>query len=266
MLWVVQKDLFIENKRGALLETLSRLDIPYIQVSVSQNTITPDIPDDTVPIITNGSIMLSNIARARNWSPGSLFNDNFSYSVWAPQYNNLLLNKDATFSTLGEADFASDQLFVRPVLDTKTFNGKVFTRKDFLELQTASLKGDTRAPKTDTPIVLAPPKTIGQEHRHYIVDGRVVTSSRYKLSGQPNFKEGADDAVLEVVNQAISVWQPARAFVLDTYIAGDEIGIVEIGGICHAGLYEANLMKLVDALDTMPLDTTLEVHGAKRKM
>lgn len=266
MLWIVQENLFIENKRGALLETLSRLDIPYIQVNVSKNTITPDIPDDSVPMITNGSIMLSKIAQARNWSPGSLFNDNFSYEMWAPQYNSLLLNKDAVFSTLGTADFAADRLFVRPVLDTKTFNGKVLTRKEFLELQSASLKGDTRAPAPDTPIVLAQPKTIGQEHRHYIVDGRVVTSSRYKLSGQPNFKEGADDAVLDVVNHAVSVWQPARAFVLDTYIAGDEIGIVEIGGICHAGLYEANLMKLVDALDTMPLDTSLEWRGSAHKM
>lgn len=266
MLWIVQKDLFIENKRGALLETLSRLNIPYIQVSVSKNTTTPDIPDDTVPIITNGSIMLSKIAQLRNWSPGSLFNDNFSYDVWAAQYNSLLLNKDAVFSTLGDANFTTDRLFVRPVLDTKTFNGKVFTRNDFLELQAASLKGDARAPTPDTPIVLARPKTIGQEHRHYIVDGRVVTSSRYKLSGQPNFKEGADEAVLDVVNHAVSLWQPARAFVLDTYIAGDEIGIVEIGGICHAGLYEANLMKLVDALDTMPLDTSLELRGATRKM
>lgn len=266
MLWIVQEDLFIDNKRGALLETLARLDIPCVQVKVSNNTITPDIPDDYEPIITNGSIMLSNIARARNWSPGSLFNDNFSYEMWAPQYKDLLLNKDAVFSTLGEADFSADRLFVRPVLDTKTFNGKVFTRNDFLELQAASVKGDTRAPKPDTPIVLAQPKTIGQEHRHYIVDGRVVTSSRYKLSGQPNFKEGVDDAVLDVVKQAISIWQPARAFVLDTYIAGNEIGIVEIGGICHAGLYEANLMKLVDALDTMPLDAALELRGSARKM
>lgn len=38
---------------------------------------------------------------------------------------------------------------------------------------------------------------------------------------------------------------------LDTYIAGDEIGIVEIGCICHAGFYEANIMKLVNALDSM---------------
>lgn len=47
------------------------------------------------------------------------------------------------------------------------------------------------------------------------------------------------------------LWQPARAYVLDTYIAGDEIGIVEIGGICHAGFYEADVQKVVMALDGM---------------
>lgn len=38
----------------------------------------------------------------------------------------------------------------------------------------------------------------------------------------------------------------------DTYVAGSDIGIVEIGGICHASIYDADLMKIVSALDSMP--------------
>lgn len=57
--------------------------------------------------------------------------------------------------------------------------------------------------------------------------------------------------MLNIVNKVIEQWQPARAFVLDTYIAGEEIGIVEIGCICHAGLYKSDLIKLVSALDGM---------------
>ena len=188
---------------------------------------------------------------------GGLFNENFSYEIWSGFYRDLLLNKDAVFSTLAKASAQEAQVFVRPVADTKAFNGRVFNREEFLQFQQDCQAGKIGMPKPETPIIMAPVKKPGQEHRHYIVDGEVITSSRYKLAGQPNFREGADQAVLDVVKQAISRWQPARAFVLDTYISGDEIGIVEIGGICHAGLYEADLIKLVNALDSMEPEMAL---------
>lgn len=252
MLWIIQENLDTDNKRDDLINALERLDIPFMTVVVKNNTITPEIPqNNTLPIITNGSIMLSNIARANNWTPGSFLNDNFSYDVWSTHYEDLLLNKNAIRTSLKDAKFTLDKMFARPILDNKTFNGKVFTKEEFVEFQNKSINQERNAPKAETEILLSIPKKIGQEHRHYIVDGEVITSSRYKFDGQPNFKEGCDDAVLEVVKKAIQIWTPARAFVLDTYIAGDEIGIVEIGGICHAGLYEANIMKLVNALDSM---------------
>ena len=256
MLWIVQKNLYNENRRGDLFHALDRMGIDYLAVDVEKNTITPDIPDDSIPIITNGSIMLSNIARAREWTPGSMLNDNYSYDIWSHQYKDLLLNKNATVSTLRDAVVTTEQVFARPILDNKTFNGRVFTCDEFLQFQKDSLNSKSGSPNPDIEILISQPKKIGQEHRHYIVDGEVITSSRYKLAGQLNFSEGCDQAVLDVVNQAIQIWTPSQAFVLDTYIAGDEIGIVEIGCICHAGFYEANIMKLVNALDSMDIKNT----------
>ena len=252
MLWVIQDNLFIDNKRDALKSALQRLGIPVLAVQVRNNTIHPDIPADVDgPIITNGSVMLSQIAIDRGWWPGSLFNAHFSYDIWSEKYQGLLLNKDAVFSTLASAPIPTAPMFVRPVADTKSFNGRVFTPQEFGELQPTSRAHQRGAPTPETNILMATPKKIGQEHRHYIVDGQIVTSSRYKLAGQPNFHPGADQAVLDVVAHAVSVWQPARAFVMDTYVSGSDIGIVEIGGICHAGLYEADLIALAHALDVM---------------
>lgn len=255
MLWVVQEDLDTENRRGDLLHALGRLGIPFIAVKVSRNRIEPDIPDDGTPIITNGSIMLSNIARARGWVPGSLLNDNFNYEVWAEQYKELILNKGAAVSALRDAKIHGASAFARPVLDNKGFNGRVFLRDEFLKFQKDSVEGARGAPSPEMQILVSTPKVIGQEHRHYIVDGEIVASSRYKLAGQPNFQEGADDRILAVVRKAIALWVPARAFVMDTYVAGDDVGIVEVGCICHAGLYEADIMKIASALDSMQPET-----------
>jgi hypothetical protein len=259
MLWIVQKNLYNENRRGELLQTLGRLAIPFLAVNVNQDrSLDCELPiayqDNSLPIITNGSIMLSNIAVEQGWTPGSFLNDNFSYAVWSEYYHDLILNKGRLISTLKDAQIDNHaEIFVRPILDNKSFNGKVFTRADFLRFQYDSIHLKAGLPNPDIDIMISVPKHIGQEHRHYIVDDEIITSSRYKLAGQPNFKIGCDDYVLDVVKEAISRWTPARAFVIDTYIAGDEVGIVEIGCICHAGLYEANLMTLVNALDSMTI-------------
>ncbi len=206
MLWVVQTNLYTQNIRGDLFNALERLGINYLAVEVDNNKITPDIPEGNLePIITNGSIMLSNIARNRGWKPGSLLNDNFSYDVWAPHYSDLLLNKKAVVSSLKDAQVFDDKVFARPILDNKTFNGQVFTKRDFLKFQDECLNFKSGRPHPDTQILLSKPKNIGQEHRHYIVDGQIVTSSRYKLSSQPNFIEGCDENVKEVVNKAIKI-------------------------------------------------------------
>lgn len=257
MHWIIQDNLFIENKRGALVQAIERLGISYQLMNIGPNGIEEDIENDGQPIITNGSVMLSKIAHARGWRPGGFWSDQLTYEVWGREespWHDLLLNRHATTTRLSEAQFPSDALFVRPTSDSKTFNGRVFTRDEFLKMQSESANGKKTAPKPDTMIVLAPVRKIGQEHRHYVVDGEIITSSRYKLAGTPNFKEGADEVVLDCVRDAIRSWQPARAFVIDTYIAGQEVGIVEAGCIGNAGLYEADLLKLVNALDTMPME------------
>jgi hypothetical protein len=257
MLWVVQKDLRMENRRGSLPECLERLGIDYVEVEVSGNRIEPDVnPRPGEAVICNGSVMLSNIARAKGWLPGSFLNENYDFGAWGKMeaYGQWALNKDARVCLLKDARVAGERVFARPVLDNKSFNGRVFERAEFEAFQKACMEGKPGHASPEIEILTAAPKAIGQEHRHYIVDGVVVSSSRYKFAGTPNFAEGADESVLAVAREAIARWTPARAFVMDTYVAGDDVGIVEIGGICHAGVYEADIMKIACALDSMPLD------------
>lgn len=254
MLWVVQKDLRMENRRGALPDILARLGIDFVEVEVSGNTVAPEVrPAPGEAVICNGSVMLSNIAKAKGWIPGSFLNESYDFGVWGrPEaYGQWALNRDAKVSKLGDAKVQGERVFARPVLDNKSFNGRVFEKSEFLAFQRACVEGKPGHASPEIEILTAAPKKIGQEHRHYVVDGRIVSSSRYKLAGTPNFAEGADESVLALVREAIERWVPARAFVMDTYVAGQEVGIVEIGGICHAGVYEADIMKIVCALDSM---------------
>ena len=242
MFWIIQEDLYIENRRYDLVSALERFSIPYQLVTLKDNSLEPEVYHSG-SIITNGSIKLSRIANERGWKPGSMFNENFNYEVWFPIFHNYLLNRDAIFTTIEDADSPWDTFFVRPINDDKSFTGKITTRADFSVLK-ASIAPNLK-------ILLAPSKIIRQEHRHYIVNGKVISSSRYKLGGSVNYSNQVDDYIINFAQCMADIWCPADAFVLDTYVAGNEIGIVEIGCLCHAGLYASDVQKIVMALEEL---------------
>jgi hypothetical protein len=252
MFWVIQEDLFQENGRQILIETFERFNIPYqiVKVVPVSHELIPEITQID-NIITNGSVLLSKIAMERNWNPGSFLNSNFDYNVWFPIFKEYLLNRDAIFTTVADALCSWSDIFVRPVLDNKSFNGSVLSSEEFVKWRNDIMAGSNSFVKPNTEIVLAKPKKIGQEHRHFIVDGNIVTSSRYKLNHRSNYAEGTDQHILNFVQDRIREWQPARAFVLDTYQIGDEVGIVELGCITCAGFYKADIQKLVMTLNEL---------------
>ncbi len=254
MFWVIQEDLFQENGREVLIHTLDKMGIPYqvVKIVPIDHVLIPEVTE-TGSIVTNGSVLLSHIARKRGWNPGGFLNDNFDYRVWYPILKDYLLNNDAVFTTVENAnpDPTWEDIFIRPVLDNKSFNGRVFTKEEFVEWKEESLRRDGRGIPPETEIIYASPKRVGQEHRHFIVDGKVITSSRYKLNGRLNQAEGADDRVIALAEHVASIFSPARTFVLDTYTTGDEVGVVELGCSCNAGFYKIDVQKFVMALENM---------------
>jgi len=254
MFWVIQEDLFQENGRQVLINTLEKFSIPYevVKIVPFSHELIPEITQEG-NIVTNGSILLSKIANERGWKPGAFLNENFDYRVWFPYYKKYLLNRDAIFTTVRDANPLYDDVFVRPVLDDKSFNGIVLDNKEFIVWKKEILAGNNNFVKPDTEIIYNIAKNIGQEHRHFIIDGKVITSSRYKLNGRTNYSEDVDDYVIKFAENMASIFSPARAFVMDTYITNEEIGIVEIGCICNAGFYKADIQKLVMNLNFMDL-------------
>jgi len=242
LLWVIQSNLFIKNEIDQIIDTLVKFDLEFEVVTVSsKKEMEPTIFYDG-NIITIGTIMLSKLARELEWYPGSLLNDNYTYEKWFPHFKEYSLNKDAVFTTLGECNISSTK-FIRPLDDDKTFDGKVFDVEEFIKWKSATNID------TSTKILYSSPKPVGQEYRHFIVDKKLITSSRYKLNGKFNINSNVDNATIDFVNKMIDIWTPNGSFVMDTYISGDEIGIVELGCICNAGFYGADIQKIIMALN-----------------
>jgi hypothetical protein len=99
------------------------------------------------------------------------------------------------------------------------------------------------------------PKTIIDEIRFAVVDGKVITGSTYRVNKRTNMgelDESINDPLYEWVQSVVDIWQPEKAFVIDAAVTkeGDK-KIIEINTINASGLYDMNIEKIIEAIQEM---------------
>jgi len=230
MHWIVQNNLFREETYGAMLEALQRLNVKHTIVSVQpfvdELEPEPDIGQELVYIC--GSVKLGRIARERKWFPGCFLNTKtMRYEAWDAAIGEELLNHGGTVAKFGTAELpAQGEFHVRPCEDTKAFSGKCFYKAEFdswrqnmIDSEGIIIDGSLRRHKlgltSETDIVIAPVQSIQREYRFFVVDGKVVTGSLYKLGGKACYSNVIDQDAQDYAQAMVDEWQPDRAFVMD---------------------------------------------------
>jgi hypothetical protein len=103
-------------------------------------------------------------------------------------------------------------------------------------------------------IQIAIPKTITQEVRFWIVNGKIVTQSTYRRGSFLMYDNIVDNDAKEFVEKMIQIFQLAETFTMDVCLVGDSWKIVECGSTACAGFYDADMQKLIMALEDMKID------------
>ena len=282
MLWIVQKDLWDEAGYVTFVEALDRLGIEYLIIkpvpftnrimpadfdSFEQdiNEVEEPFIDTTQDIMAFGATSLTRIAKARGWYPGTYMNENFTYEKWSEGFGlENILNPDSIVQRLGDyfdlSGFEGSNVFVRPVLDSKTFNGEVKSKYDFKDWQqtikfmeefmTDELV-DIPMLNKDTVIAVASAKKIYSEFRMFIVNRKIVTASQYQLGGELITSTDIDRRVYEFTYGMIQTWIPASAFVMDIADTPDGLKVIEINNINSSGFYAADPQKIITAIEDM---------------
>ena len=282
MFWVVQENLYNEEGIRSLLNQLDRRGISHHEVKflpflrrlvpadLDINTIDdvenypePDIPTGDQLVMVIGAIALARLASERNWIPGSFINDNFHAKAWEKGFGpENLLNGDAVYTTLQkfkafvdsrEPSSLSNSFFVRPCNDDKAWTGclvkgeeaKTWTSERCREAQESGRFSE------DIEIAVSSPKQIFGEFRFFIVDGVVVTGSRYRMGPMVVYNQDIPVEVLDFAQQMVSQWQPARAFVIDIAETQEGPKIIEVNNFNSAGFYSCDVGKIIDAVESM---------------
>ncbi len=147
--------------------------------------------------------------------------------------------------------------FIRPVDDSKEVAGNVESERDIILMAERVLALDEdEIPKGslrhDTQLMLTEPVRILQEWRLWVVDGQVVTYSLYKEGARVIYRHEIDDAALLFAQHLIDINPDySQAYVIDICRTKDGLKMLETNCINASGFYEADLVKLVEAINTM---------------
>ena len=260
MYWVIQEDLHHEEGLQELARVLERVNIPHSfhKVVPFVGEIIPEINPPN-PVIAIGAYSMINYARRHSWFPGVFSNGNFDFQIWSHHWHGHCLNDDAQVYHFAEVPEQPEPFFMRPVMDSKEFAGAVFDYPEYLEWRhrVVDLREDTGTTlKPQTPVLICASKEIMREYRLWVVDHKIVTASLYKIGSRVVYDGNVDDDVILfgtnlVTDMPPTRWVPDRAFVLDIALTPDGFKIIEINCLNAAGLYAANVGKLVEAIENM---------------
>jgi hypothetical protein len=262
---VIQKDMFHEFGFHTLIRAMEENEVPYCVVKIIpfSHELTWEsgvpLPESTVPTMIWGMTCVEEVAGVRQWTPGVFKNENFDLRVIGERYGENMLNADAKFCRLGDIPAFEGSAFIRPVHDTKSFTGALINGEDLRtwQDQLMQLKGEFTTLSLDTPVLYASPKKIDTECRFFVVDGKVITGSSYRVNGRVLYKRvNADNPMCiplrEFAQRMVDQWQPVEAFVIDIGRVGQECKVIEINCLNSSGFYDSDMAAVVRAITNLP--------------
>jgi hypothetical protein len=269
MEYIIQENLFREEHYDLLHESLRRLGLkhttvrvfPFIDKITDINLIPDDFNHvDDLPdyepkdnkVFVFGSTKMSRIAKEREWYIGSLLNDNHDYEVYSKYYKDNLLNYDSDIVTLtSKIDWKENEVkFIRPTLDTKAFTGAVFTEVEFNDMIDNYLHNyKSNAFNEDTKIQVSSPKLIMKEIRFWVVDGKIITGSQYRLGNKFLLDDNIEQDAIDYAQSMVDIFQLAEAFIIDVCLTLKGWKIVECGNMNCAGFYKSDIQKMLMAVE-----------------
>ena len=256
--WVIQTNIFAEEGFEALINAIKTFGLPCTLVKVvpfigDLEPVEGDLPPDGAKAIVMGSYTLAKVAKQRGWVPGA-FVENLDFEIQREHWGDRMLNYDAVVTAFDQVSFQRMPFFLRPVHDTKAFTGFVCDWPYYEEWRdSVRLVPETTTLTADTPVMICSKKEIYSETRFWIVAGRVVTQSGYKLGTIKRYTrpEEVDPLLCDFAIETVSVWTPNEAFVLDLAMTAEGPKIVEVNNLNSAGWYKGDLQKLVNALENI---------------
>jgi hypothetical protein len=147
----------------------------------------------------------------------------------------------------GRIEGHPDRMFSRPDEDGKAFCGKVRDEKDFVEQMEKVVRG--YAWGSEILVRVAPVREILSEARFWVVKGRVVSGSLYRVDKELTSHYAAPDCPAGLVAQGFADRLCLETSVIDVAETADGWKAIEVNSINSAGFYSAGVIDVVEAME-----------------
>lgn len=256
-IWIIQSNLTSESHLWDRALWENKSSFRHIEIIPFSDDL-PDVDVDSgTPVICHGSTTLIKNAHKKDWKPGIFFNPyNFEPSTWCDAYGRHFLNWNSDkFMHLKDLDIPEGEWrFVRPNGDFKDFSGSVVDKAGWDKFKKSVQEGGY--PFTDELVIMATQvRNIFEEYRCFVVDGKVVSVSKYRLRSILDKKPGAPEDVLSFAQKMANIWSPEKAYVMDVCKMDEgNLHIVELNCFNCSGVYAAPMLPIIQAVEKLDFD------------
>ncbi len=235
--WLIQPVKVEAGKIEQLIYLLGKAEIPYDIVYPLKGKIFKPNQEEYIfepgqKYFVCGSYPLTRYAHEK--SPGSVFSlEKYNFEDFMKIFGSEnFVNSNCQIVHSKDINWIEEEYFVRPVDDTKAFNGGIYNKN------TLQYNGE---------VIVANLKHIRREYRFFVIDGKIVGKSLYKVNGSLEESEivdcGAENFALEMIKKFNE-----PGFVIDIADVEGTYKIMELNCFNASGFYAINLYNLVVAV------------------
>jgi len=252
MTFVIQSNMIREDQLRMIQAGIEGYPHVYVGCLPFSHEITSEQPLVGTQFVPYGSTSLVSAALALGWE-GVYFDPlRFTYDAALAHRDDMLNAGVMTVAAAMDEMRAYDverRWFMRPSADLKYFSGGVQTGREYLAwLESAVESSVSGVIDPSLLVVLDDVKPIDKEWRWFVVGGRIVSGSLYRLDGRTVRERVSDPTLLSVAQQLANQWLPHENCVMDTCLVNKSMKVVEFNCINGSGFYDHDVSEIMGAL------------------
>lgn len=261
--WVIQKNLTNQDDLQALVRSCEEIGVDFVEVEIMPFIDQLPAINQSKHTIFYGSTTLGELVKNNeSLKAGFFFNEAaFSIENYITKWGEHMLNFGASITTVRQLvneDYESDKLlFVRPDNDSKSFSGEVIKFFEVKAWYNKLIFSDSLVLTIDTKIIVSEPYHLKYEWRLWIVNKKVIASSKYREEFRLKKERGCPGSVVKFAEDRCLEYTPHDIFVMDVCQTGDEFYIIECGCMNSAGFYASDIGAIVKSVTEYFLRTLI---------
>jgi len=255
--WVLQTNLTKPKVVEAIKSALTASDEIYEEITVIPFSTNPPLVKSkkAFNVVYGSSTLMLNAYKNSELRKGLFYDpDKFTMQNYVNQWNDNLLNSDGQLIELGEIrnlkSEPSQKWFIRPNDDEKGFSGKLIEFKELNEWISKMNQLDSPEINNQRLAWISKPKRIDKEWRLFIVDDKIISSSKYMNNGQLDIDPNDNpEQMLAFAQSRINEYRLDDVYVMDIAEVNGEYKIIECNCFNGTGFYEHEIGEIVTAIN-----------------